>query len=197
MTDVFNTAKRSEVMSRIRGKGNKTTEVALAAALRKAGISGWRRHVTLKPKLMPKRASTKVKPEVLIVKPDFIFRQVKLAVFVDGCFWHQCPLHSKVPENNREFWEKKLKRNVQRDKFATIALRSAQWRVLRLWEHELADIDRVTRRIANRLDAHSIKSDDDAMHLVARARGRSELKQAEALAVAQLHIQAERDRRAR
>jgi len=52
------------------------------------------------------------------------------------------PAALKLPENNREFWEKKLKRNVQRDKFATIALRSAQWHVLRLWEHELVDIDR-------------------------------------------------------
>lgn len=151
MSDIFDVAKRSEVMSHIRGKGNKTTEIALAAALRKAGITGWRRHITMKIKVTLRRSSRVLKPELLLVTPDFIFRQVKLALFVDGCFWHQCPLHSKVPENNHDFWEQKLRRNVERDRQANRALRAAGWRVLRLWEHELQDPARSARKVKRQL----------------------------------------------
>lgn len=151
VSDVFDVAKRSEVMSRIRGKGNKTTEIALAAAFRKAGITGWRRHIPLKIKVKPSRGSGVLISEPLVVKPDFLFRQAKLAVFVDGCFWHQCPLHSKVPENNREFWEKKLRRNVDRDRQTNRALRAAGWSVLRLWEHELLDSVHAARKVRLRL----------------------------------------------
>lgn len=151
MSDVFDVAKRSEVMSRIRGKGNRTTEIALATALRKAGITGWRRHITLKIKKKPGRNSRVLKPEILVMTPDFIFKQAKLAVFVDGCFWHQCPLHSKVPENNREFWEQKLRRNVERDQQTDRVLKEAGWRVLRLWEHELQDAARATQKVKSKL----------------------------------------------
>ena len=113
MTDVFDIAKRSEVMSRIRGRGNKTTELALVAAFRQAGIKGWRRHVPCRVKGKPARFSTLAgKPPVLVIKPDFVFRTQRIAVFVDGCFWHQCPLHSKVPEGNRAFWEQKLRKRL-------------------------------------------------------------------------------------
>jgi DNA mismatch endonuclease (patch repair protein) len=139
MADVFDSAKRSEVMSRIRGKGNKTTEVALASAFRKAGITGWRRHLALKVKLASKRgASTGAESLILIVRPDFVFRRERVAVFVDGCFWHQCPLHARVPVNNSEFWSEKLRRNVERDRAANRALRAAGWKVVRVWEHELS-----------------------------------------------------------
>jgi DNA mismatch endonuclease (patch repair protein) len=151
VSDVFDVVKRSEVMSRIRGKGNKTTEIALAAALRKAGITGWRRHILLKVKAKPSRRSHALKLEIIVVRPDFIFRQAKLAVFVDGCFWHQCPLHSKVPENNREFWEQKLRRNVERDRETNRALRAAGWRVLRLWEHELQEPSGAIRKVKRQL----------------------------------------------
>lgn len=151
MSDVFDVAKRSEVMSRIRGKGNRSTEIALVAGLRKAGITGWRRHITLKLKTPLGRDRAGAPPKPLVVKPDFIFRQARLAVFVDGCFWHQCPLHSTIPDNNREFWQQKLRRNVERDKQANRALKAAGWRVLRLWEHELKDAADATARIKRRL----------------------------------------------
>ena len=136
MPDVFDPDKRSEVMSRIRGKGNKSTELALASAFRRAGIKGWRRHVEVKLKLGPRVAMRVGKP-ILVVRPDFVFRREKVAVFVDGCFWHQCPLHSKVPENNREFWERKLARNVERDRLHDRELKKAGWKVRRYWEHQL------------------------------------------------------------
>ena len=119
MPDVFTKAKRSEVMSRIRGRGNKETEVALARLLRRNKISGWRRH------------------QSVFGKPDFIFANLKLAVFVDGCFWHGCPKHCNQPANNRAFWRRKLTANKARDQIVTRTLRRAGWRVLRVREHEL------------------------------------------------------------
>jgi DNA mismatch endonuclease (patch repair protein) len=137
MADVFSPAKRSEVMSRIQGKGNKSTELALASAFRREGIKGWRRHVAIKLKLGP-RVATRVGKPALVVRPDFVFRRARVAVFVDGCFWHRCPLHSTVPANNREFWEQKLARNVERDRLHDRELKKAGWRVMRFWEHDLA-----------------------------------------------------------
>ena len=79
MPDVFTKTKRSEVMSRIRGRGNKDTELALAKLLRANGIKGWRRHFEIR-----KAESGKQKFKV---RPDFVFQKSKLAVLVDGCFW--------------------------------------------------------------------------------------------------------------
>jgi len=86
--DVFTKAKRSQVMSRIRGRGNKETELALAKLLRAARISGWRRHSSI------------------IGRPDFTFHKERVVIFVDGCFWHCCPKHSNLPAQNRAFWRK-------------------------------------------------------------------------------------------
>ena len=119
MADVFSKRKRSEVMSRIRGRGNKDTELALARFLRLQGITGWRRN------------------QPVFGKPDFVFPKLKVAVFVDGCFWHGCPEHATQPKNNRAFWQKKLSANKRRDALVTRTLRKAGWRVLRIWEHEL------------------------------------------------------------
>jgi DNA mismatch endonuclease (patch repair protein) len=106
-------------MSRIRGRGNKDTELALAKLLRRHRITGWRRN------------------QSVFGKPDFIFRQAQIAVFVDGCFWHGCPKHATKPKNNRAFWQRKLSANKKRDRLVTRTLRAAGWRVLRIWEHEL------------------------------------------------------------
>ena len=132
MADVFSKKKRSEVMSRIRGRGNKDTELALAKLLRRHGITGWRRN------------------QPVFGKPDFMFPKFKLAVFVDGCFWHGCPKHGTQPAGNRSFWKKKFARNQVRDRLVTQTLRRAGWRVLRVWEHELAKKNeaRLLRRLA-------------------------------------------------
>jgi DNA mismatch endonuclease (patch repair protein) len=71
------------------------------------------------------------------VRPDFIFATRRLAVFVDGCFWHGCPRHGTRPQGNAAFWRAKFRRNRARDRRDTLRLRRAGWRVLRLWEHEL------------------------------------------------------------
>ena len=70
-------------------------------------------------------------------KPDFVIRRERLVVFVDGCFWHGCPLHYTRPKTRREFWEAKIAGNRARDRRIDRALRTAGWRVLHLWEHAL------------------------------------------------------------
>jgi len=72
------------------------------------------------------------------VWPDFVFPKPKLALFVDGCFWHGCPKHGTQPKGNAAFWRKKISGNQARDRLVTWTLRKAGWRVFRIWEHELA-----------------------------------------------------------
>lgn len=128
MGDVFTKSKRSAVMAAIRSRGNKDTELKLAAILRAHGITGWRRH------------------QPLPGCPDFVFRRERLAIFVDGCFWHGCPKHGRNPGSNQAYWLPKLERNRARDRAMTRELRSRGWSVLRLWEHALRDSDRVAAR---------------------------------------------------
>ena len=107
-------------MAAIRGRGNKDTELRMMALLRAHGITGWRRNARV------------------FGKPDFVFRRERVAVFVDGCFWHRCPRHATKPVNNRAFWEAKLARNAARDREVTRFLRRDGWRVVRVWECALA-----------------------------------------------------------
>jgi DNA mismatch endonuclease (patch repair protein) len=94
--------------------------VVLAKLLRAHGFTGWRRHTSL------------------FGKPDFTFRRERVVVFVDGCFWHGCPKHSNMPVNNRIFWQRKLSNNKARDRLVSRMLRKDGWRVVRIWEHDLA-----------------------------------------------------------
>lgn len=119
MPDIFTIPKRSEVMSLIRSHGNKATELRLIGIFRANGITGWRRH------------------QPVFGKPDFVFRKQRVAVFVDGCFWHSCPKHSTKPKCNRVFWERKLTANKARDRLVNRCLRRNGWKVVRIWEHEL------------------------------------------------------------
>lgn len=69
-------------------------------------------------------------------KPDFINCREKIVLFIDGCFWHKCPIHFKEPKSNKEYWPPKLERNAIRDKEVNIAYKNAGWKVIRFWEHE-------------------------------------------------------------
>ena len=71
-----------------------------------------------------------------VVRPDLAFQGPKVAVFVDGCFWHSCPLHGNVPPTNRGYWEGKLRSNRERDERVSRALAADDWLVIRIWEHE-------------------------------------------------------------
>ena len=73
-------------------------------------------------------------------RADLVFTRARLAVFVDGCFWHRCPQHGASPRNNAEWWRDKLDRNVQRDRDTDQVLSDSGWQVLRVWEHEPADL---------------------------------------------------------
>src|SRR5437660_2423289 len=95
--DVFTTEKRSKVMAAIRSRGNKATELKLATLLRINGIAGWRRHQNLPG------------------HPDFVFIRERLAIFVDGCFWHGCSSHCRMPKSRLEYWRPKIERNIARD----------------------------------------------------------------------------------
>ncbi|UJW36510.1 very short patch repair endonuclease [Saccharothrix sp. AJ9571] len=75
-------------------------------------------------------------PEGVRVRPDIVFTARRIAVFVDGCFWHVCPEHGREPTSNEWYWTPKLRRNQERDRIATSSLEQAGWRVVRIWEHE-------------------------------------------------------------
>jgi DNA mismatch endonuclease (patch repair protein) len=130
MPDVFTQAKRSEVMARIRSRGNRDTELALARLFRRHGITGWRRQWDIR--------SAKAEGRSFRVRPDFVFPKPRLAVFVDGCFWHGCPKHATWPAHRAAWWRRKIEGNRTRDRAVNRTLRRAGWRVLRVWEHELA-----------------------------------------------------------
>ncbi len=117
--DTLTKRDRSRLMAKVRGQGNKTTEIAMMKLLRRNRIIGWRRN------------------QPVLGKPDFVFRVGRVAVFVDGCFWHRCPRHCRMPTSNRDYWSQKIKQNKARDRFVARVLRRSGWRVLRIWEHEL------------------------------------------------------------
>lgn len=109
-------------MQRVRQKDT-SAELALRRALHALGLR-YRIQVTVSTK--PRRVA------------DVTFGGPRVAVFVDGCFWHGCPEHFRRPQTRQKFWDAKITRNQARDAAVTKALRKVGWRVLRLWEHELA-----------------------------------------------------------
>lgn len=119
--DTFSPEKRSWIMAQVRSAGNKSTEQALIALLKEHGIIGWRRSYPL------------------FGRPDFAFPKQKVAVFVDGCFWHGHPKKCRVPASNREYWLAKINRNIARDKLVTRTLRNKGWKVVRIWEDALSE----------------------------------------------------------
>ena len=129
MADCLTVQQRSYVMSRIRGK-NTTIEVSLRSALHRAGFR-FRKHVKDLPGT-----------------PDIVFPRAKLAIFVDGDFWHGY----KFPQWGNslpEFWQKKIWRNRERDRSYHAKLRRAGWQVIRIWEHEIKrDVDAAVYRVA-------------------------------------------------
>jgi DNA mismatch endonuclease (patch repair protein) len=70
-------------------------------------------------------------------KPDIVFKKKKIAIFIDGCFWHKCPLDFQEPQSNKKYWMKKIQSNVERDKKVNEQLQSDGWIVLRIWEHTM------------------------------------------------------------
>lgn len=109
-------------MKAVRGKGNRTTERRFRGMLVRAAVRGWR-----------------LNPPGLVGSPDVFFPAGRVVVFLDGCYWHGCPRCGHVPTVNNGFWAKKLERTRERDGRQTRQLEAAGYRVLRFWEHQLAE----------------------------------------------------------
>ena len=160
MPDIFTKAKRSDVMARIRSRGNRNTELALVRVFRAERITEWRRHVQIVGRAAllrgPNVTAARQRRPAFRVRPDFVFPKRRLAVFVDGCFWHGCPKHGTQPAHNRAFWRRKFTANKTRDRLVTRTLRRQGWRVLRIWEHELTrkNQGRLLRKFSRVLTPH-------------------------------------------
>jgi DNA mismatch endonuclease, patch repair protein len=133
MTDTFSREERSRIMSRIRSRGNASTELHFIKILRKHKISGWRRGVKL-----PGR-------------PDFVFPSHKLAVFIDGDFWHGNPGKFRLPKSNLKYWEEKILGNRRRDRRINRCLRKCGWKVYRFWQSALKSEALVVSRLKRAL----------------------------------------------
>lgn len=120
-------------MAKVRSRGNKSTEVRAVKLFRGNGCTGWRRGFSL------------------FGNPDFVFPKHRLAVFIDGCFWHGCTSHCRMPSSNANYWQRKIARNRKRDRLVCRTLEGRNWRVIRIWEHELRHPQRLLRRLARTL----------------------------------------------
>lgn len=118
--DTFSSAVRSRIMARVRSQRNRSTELKIIEILKRGGLKGWRRNSPLHG------------------KPDFIYPKQRIALFVDGCFWHGCPKCCRMPSAHRKYWVNKIKRNKNRYKDVTKALKKKGWKVIRIWEHEIS-----------------------------------------------------------
>jgi DNA mismatch endonuclease (patch repair protein) len=117
--DTFSKTERSKIMASVKSRNNKSTELRFLSILKEKGVTGWRRNYPVAG------------------RPDFVFPRLKVAVFIDGCFWHSCPKHCRLPASNKDYWNRKIERNRIRDKKTSKALRKKGWTVIRIWEHEI------------------------------------------------------------
>lgn len=132
MSDIFDNEKRSYIMSRVRSKNNKSTELELIKFFKENNITGWKRNYPVKG------------------HPDFVFLDKKIAIFVDGCFWHGHDCRNTRPSDNAEYWRKKRERNIKHDKEITELFEKRGWTVIRIWECELKRQNRFA--LANKLN---------------------------------------------
>lgn len=135
MADTLTKRERSLRMARVRARGNASTEAKVESVLTLAGISGWVKH-----------------PDGVVGKPDFYFPEIRVALFVDGCFWHACPKCGRIPKSRVAFWRAKIERNRRRDETVRRRLRANGFHVFRIWEHEVKDGRRWLRRLRMRLE---------------------------------------------
>jgi DNA mismatch endonuclease (patch repair protein) len=137
MADVLTPEQRRLNMSRIRGRNTKP-EKALRSALHTEGLR------------------FRIHRRDIAGCPDIVFPGKKVAVFVDGCFWHGCPKHQTMPRTNSAFWRQKLQQNRERDRAVKQALQSSGWKILRFWEHEVhQEISSVVRKVKKAIKARA------------------------------------------
>jgi DNA mismatch endonuclease (patch repair protein) len=133
MTDRVSKETRSRVMASVRSKNTKL-EDRLVAILEGAEISGFVRYAHGLPGT-----------------PDIAFPKERVTVFLDSCFWHGCPKHLRRPSSNKPYWEEKIRKNIRRDRRQRVALRKLGWSVVRVWEHDLANAESISRRVSRML----------------------------------------------
>jgi len=129
MADTFTKVERSDIMRKVKSNRNKSTELKLIQFFKENAIKGWRRNFKL------------------FGKPDFVFPKQRLAIFLDGCFWHGHDCRNTKPKDNAEYWQTKITRNQQRDKYVTETLTNKKWIVIRIWECELKDENKLKDRL--------------------------------------------------
>jgi len=131
MTDTFTKEVRSKIMAKVKSE-NTVPEIMLRKQLYSKGVR------------------YRINYRSLEGNPDVVIPSKKIAIFIDGCFWHKCPKCFGLPDSNKEYWRKKIEKNVERDKKANKALKLKGWRVIRIWEHEIRkDLERSVKRIVD------------------------------------------------
>jgi len=136
MVDCYPKETRSRVMSKVRSKQT-LPEILLRKSLWRRGWRGYRINVKNLPG-----------------KPDIVFRSQKVAIFVDGCFWHKCPICFVEPKSNRDYWLPKIGKNIARDQVAGEQLQKMGWKVIRIWEHEVKeDVEKCAEKIIEQISS--------------------------------------------
>jgi DNA mismatch endonuclease (patch repair protein) len=137
MPDNLKPEDRKKTMKAVKGKGTKL-ERRLSAMLAGMRIKGWRKNAN-----------------DVSGKPDIVFDVQKIAIFIDGCFWHGCPIcQRKLPETNKSYWERKINRNIELAREYKQILEENGWQVIRIWEHEIkktSDREKVRKEIRQSL----------------------------------------------
>lgn len=112
-------------------------------------------------------------------KPDISIKKYKVVIFIDSCFWHQCPFHGNMPKSNTDYWRNKLNRNIERDKEVTTYYYNSGWNILRIWEHEFkVDFTYSIKEITNFINIQkekrskrpSVKNTSNGIEPIRRAR---------------------------
>ena len=117
--DTFSKEERSQIMAKVKSKGNRSTELKAIKIFNDLNILGWKRNYPVQG------------------KPDLVFLKYKIAVFIDGCFWHGCKEHCRMPNSNQKYWQQKIEKNKIRDLAVNRRFTKRNWKVIRIWEHDL------------------------------------------------------------
>ncbi len=158
-------------MAAVKSHGNRSTEKRLRSILRNAHIRGW-------------SGQEKRLPGV----PDFVFPRSRLAVFVDGCFWHGCPRCYREPRTSVSYWQRKRQRNIARDRRVSAKLRRLGWSVLRVREHSLRQPKKVVDSIRHKLTIHRVRRHNKRLKLTEGALAKSNCPRTEKSKLHHTHL---------
>jgi len=143
MSDNLSPEDRRKTMRAVKGKGTKL-EKRLWAMLAGMRLKGWKKN-----------------PENISGKPDVIFIHPKVAIFIDGCFWHGCPqCRRKLPKTNHAYWERKINRNIELARLHNEQLQQDGWAIVRIWEHEMKNTAIIRERILSALQYKELRPNE-------------------------------------